>query len=195
MSLGSAPQREASPRAPSSAILWAMELLNRDTIVGAFARLDAELAARGVRAELFLVGGAVMCLVHQARPSTKDVDGWFTEPQAVRAAARAVADELNLPDDWLNDAAKGFVPPNAGYETWQALPNLTISTVDARTLLAMKCAAARTDVDSEDIRTLAKLLGLCSSEDVLRVVTSYFPEDRLPVRTRLLLEELFDDSP
>lgn len=169
-------------------------LLDRATIANAFARLDAELAARGVRAELFLVGGAVMCLVHHARPSTKDVDGWFTEPQVVRAAARAVAGELGLPDDWLNDAAKGFVPPNAGYERWQALPNLTISTVDTATLLAMKCAAARTDADAGDIRTLAGALGLTSTAQVLAVVTKYFPEDRLPVRSRLLLEELFDDG-
>lgn len=171
-----------------------MTLLPREAIINALERLDAQLSARGVRAELFLVGGAVMCLVHKARPSTKDVDGWFTEPQAVRAAARAVADDLQLPEDWLNDAAKGFVPQNAGYETWQALPNLTISTVDARTLLAMKCAAARSDVDAADIRTLASLLGLRASDDVLRVVLEYFPEDRLPVRVRLLLQEMFDEG-
>ena len=169
-------------------------LLDRPTIVHAFGRLDAQLAARGVRAELFLVGGAVMCVVHQARPSTKDVDGWFTEPQVVRAAARVVAGELGLPEDWLNDAAKGFVPPNAGYERWQALPNLTISHVDTETLLAMKCAASRTDADAEDIRTLAGLLGLSSSAKILDIVTRYFPEERLPVRARLLLEEMFDDG-
>jgi len=175
-------------------MLGAMALLDRDTILKAFRQLDEQLGARNARAELFLVGGAVMCLVHQARPSTKDVDGWFTEPQAVRAAARTVAEDLGLPEDWLNDAAKGFVPVNAGYETWQSWPNLTISTVDARTLLAMKCAASRTEVDASDIRTLAKLLGLRSSEEVLRVVIEYFPEDRLPIRTRLLVEEMFDDG-
>jgi hypothetical protein len=169
-------------------------LLDRATLVRAFDQLDAELSARGVRAELFLVGGAVMCLVHHARPSTKDVDGWFTEPQAVRAAARVVADELGLPEDWLNDAAKGFVPPNAGYERWQALSNLTISTVDTETLLAMKCAASRTDVDAADIKTLAGLLGLASPQAILGVVSRYFPEERLPVRVRLLLEEMFDDG-
>ena len=146
-------------------------LLDRPTILRAFEHLDAELASAGIRAELFLVGGAVMCLVHQARPSTKDVDGWFTEPQAVRLAARTVADELGLPEDWLNDAAKGFVPPNAGYERWQVFPNLTISTVDTETLLAMKCAAARTDADAGDIRTLAGLLGLSSSEYTERIST------------------------
>jgi len=29
-----------------------------------------------------------MCVALDARPSTKHVDGWFTEPQVVRAAAR-----------------------------------------------------------------------------------------------------------
>ncbi len=171
-----------------------MTLLTRDGIIQALERLDAELSRRGVRAELFLVGGAVMCLVHNARPSTQDVDAWFTEPQVVREAVRAVATDLDLPEDWLNDAAKGFVPQNAGYETWQVLPHLTISTVDARTLLAMKCAAARGEVDAADIRILTRLLGLTTSDEVLRVVLEYFPPERLPVRVRLLLEEMFDEG-
>jgi hypothetical protein len=129
-----------------------------------------------------------MCLVHRARPATKDVDGWFTEPGVVRAAAREVAEELGLPEDWLNDAAKGYVPANAGYETWQALEHLTVSAADAPTLLAMKCAAARTAEDASDIEFLVRL----PSAEVLGVVARYFPEDQLPVRSRLLLEELLD---
>ena len=165
--------------------------LERDQIRTAFEHLDQQLGRRGVRAECYVVGGAVLCVALNARPSTKDVDAWFSEPAAVRAAAAVVAEELDLPADWLNDAAKAFVPANAGFERWLALPNLDISVADARTLLAMKCAAARTQEDTGDIQFLAAHLGLDKAAEVLSVVLAYYPEERLPLRARLLLEELF----
>src|SRR5450631_438045 len=116
-----------------------METLDAARIGEAFTRLNQELSRRDLKVELYLVGGAVMCLALDARPATKDVDGWFTEPQVVRAAARAVAAAMGLPEDWLNDAAKGYVPAGAGFERWRALPNLDILVADDRTLLAMKC--------------------------------------------------------
>jgi len=116
-------------------------LLTSEQIVRAFDLLNDELARANERAEIYLVGGAVMCLVHHARPSTKDVDAWFSNPQAVRAAAAVVA--------------------------------------------------ARTNEDARDIRFLADHLHLTIAQAVLDVVLKFYPEDRLPVRTRLLIEEMF----
>lgn len=166
-------------------------LLDRSAIIAALSALDRELGTLGSVAELHLVGGAVMCLVHQARPATKDIDAWFQPGAVVRQAAARVAAELQLPDDWLNDAAKGFIPAGAGFESWGDFAHLKVATADARTLLAMKVAAARSDSDAEDIRFLAQLLGLTTSEAVLDVALSFFPAAQLPIRAQLLVEEMF----
>jgi hypothetical protein len=171
-----------------------VSVLTREQIAEALERLDRALARQGVRAELYLVGGAVICLALNARASTKDVDGWFTEPRAVRVAARQVAADMDLPEDWLNDAAKAFIPDGAVFERWQSFDHLDVSVADEQTLLAMKCAAARTEEDSADVRLLAKRLGLKSASEVLNVVVQFYPIDRLPVRSQLLVEELFDDG-
>lgn len=170
-----------------------MDRLTSAQIETAFEALDAELARSGTKAEVFVVGGAVMCIALRARTSTKDVDAWFAPAPAVRAAARAVAEAMGLPEDWLNDAAKAFLPEHPVFERWRRWENLEVSVADERTLLAMKCAAARTAEDADDIRFLAENLGLSSAGAVLDVVLAFFPADRLPVRTRLLLEEMFDE--
>ncbi|HEY0838922.1 MAG TPA: hypothetical protein VGD74_01925 [Vulgatibacter sp.] len=171
-----------------------METLDRETILAALERLDAELDRRDSHAEIFLVGGAVMCLAFDARTSTKDLDGWFTEPQVVREAARQVAEDMNLPSDWLNDAAKAFVPERAAFEKWKTFSRLEVSVADEATMLAMKCAAARTAEDLGDIRFLIRRLDLRSADEVLGLVLKFYPASRLPVRTRFMIEEVFDDG-
>jgi hypothetical protein len=69
-----------------------------------------ELAAKGQKGKILLVGGAVMILIVGNRNSTRDIDGSFEDgAQAIREAVSHIAVREGLPTDWLNDGAKGFL--------------------------------------------------------------------------------------
>ena len=119
-----------------------MEYSKRD-IERLFERLNDELARRVITGEVYVVGGAVMCLVFDARPSTRDIDAYFRPAMEVRAAARAVAAASGLPGDWLNDAVKGYLSNKEDFHPYLDLSNLRVLTASPEYLLAMKCLAMR----------------------------------------------------
>jgi hypothetical protein len=51
--------------------------LGRRTSARSWDELSAELAARGARAELFLVGGAALAVAYGATRATRDLDAVF----------------------------------------------------------------------------------------------------------------------
>ena len=83
-------------------------MLTAARISGLLDALNAELAIDEVRGEIYLAGGAVMCLVFRAREATKDIDAVLVPATALRKAAETVGNREGLPADWLNDAVKGF---------------------------------------------------------------------------------------
>lgn len=167
--------------------------LTREDMLRLFELLDAELAAEGATGELYLVGGAVMCLALKARDATRDVDALFRPTRVVRQAARRVAARADVAEDWLNDAVKGFLGSRGEYDPFLDLDHLKVFVARPAYLLAMKCAAMRLGEefhDVEDVRYLLRWLDLTTVEEALAVVTRYFDEERLPAKTRLALEEL-----
>jgi hypothetical protein len=134
-----------------------MALLSANDIKKALTRLGELASDQGLKLQIALVGGAVMALAYQARESTRDVDAiFFTPPDAtlIRQLAMQVALEMNLPEDWLNDGAKGFIRgldlgqmliSTHGIEVWQVSP---------LQLLAMKLSAWRDDTDISDAKRL-----------------------------------------
>lgn len=169
-----------------------MSMLDRDAILTALRALDEELGSRAVRANLFIVGGAAMAIAYDARRSTADVDAVFAPTTEVREAARAVADRLELAEDWLNDGAKAFM---AGEDPDRITvfegASLQVAAGSPRYLLAMKLLAARVERDQDDIRTLYRLCGFTTAAQGLALVTATYPEHVIPPRTRLMLEEMF----
>ncbi len=180
----------------------AASTLNRETIVRGLQLLSDELGTQGVIGEVCLFGGAVMVLAFTARLTTKDVDAVFQPAQTVRDLARGIAEELRLPTDWLNDGVKGFI--SARHETISGnLPqfaHLRLTMPVPQYLLAMKCMAARLGgtagepSDVADIVFLVRHLKLQSAKEVLEWVGCYYPANRIPVKTRYLVEGLFDEG-
>jgi len=130
--------------------------LSADDIKRAFAALSEELARHRQQAEIVVVGGAALVLLFSARESTKDVDAYFVRPEAsvLRNAAEAVADRLDMPGDWLNDAAKGYLVGVTTGDLLYESQALTVRAASIAQLLAMKLAAWRDAIDRDDARLL-----------------------------------------
>jgi predicted nucleotidyltransferase len=169
-------------------------LLDRKSIEEAFRRLGERLARRGVVADVYVFGGAAMALAYDARRATRDIDAVFQPHGIVLDEARAVAGELGLPTWWLNEQASVYVAPGGDAAAPRVFDHagLRVSAASPEHLLAMKVLAARRR-DAEDIRFLVKHLRLSSTENVLAVCAQVFPDEEVPARARLVLEDVFDD--
>ena len=166
-------------------------MLNSETILRLFTALNDELRGAGARGEIGICGGAVMCLVFKARESTKDVDAVFLPTQEIRHASKLVADKLGVPEDWLNDAAKGYFLSQPPVHDVVELSNLRVWAPQADYMLAMKCVSARFDShDLDDTKFLLAHLGIRSVEEASRIVEQYYPRKVIPAKTQFLLEEL-----
>lgn len=169
-------------------------LLDRKAIEESFRRLGERLARRGVVADIYVFGGAAMALAYDARRATRDIDAVFQPHGAVLEEAHAVADELGLPAWWLNEQASVYVAPGGDAAAPRVFdhPGLRVSAASPEHLLAMKVLAARRR-DAEDIRFLVEHLHLSSAAEVLALCTEVFPEEEVPARARLVLEDVFGD--
>jgi len=169
-------------------------LLDRDSIAEAFRRLGDRLARRGLVADVYVFGGAAMALAYDARRATRDIDAVFEPHGVVLEEARAVADDLGLPRWWLNEQASSYVAVGGDPAAPRVFdhPGLRVSAASPEHLLAMKVLAARRR-DAEDIRFLVKHLQFATAEEVLALCVEIFPDEEVPPRARLVLEDVFGD--
>lgn len=128
--------------------------------------LDSHLASS---CDVVLIGGAAMILHFGATRATRDVDvlfirGDFSE---LRRAIKAVAREYDVPDDWMNDSAKGFVDVLAPDFSERLVPleinfkQLHLFALGVADQAAMKIVALR----EQDLEDLELLLARMSADD------------------------------
>lgn len=167
--------------------------LSRDDILRLLHALNDELAAAGVKGQVNLAGGAVMCLAFDARASTRDVDASFEPSVAVLDAASKVAARQGVRDTWLNDAVKGYMSDRGSFTPFLELSHLKIFCASAEYMLAMKCLAMRIGEgfhDEEDVRYLLRNLGIVRYDDAAEILARYYALEDYPETARLALREL-----
>lgn len=158
-----------------------------------FSLLNEELGKTGTEGELFVVGGAVMCLAYAARASTQDVDALFRPARQVREAAARAAARAGVPADWLNDGVKGLLSDRGEFSPFLELDHLRVMLAQPEYLLAMKSLSLRLAAefhDEDDIRYLLRHLNIETYEQSVEVITRFYPLDRFPQKTLYALAEL-----
>lgn len=170
-------------------------MLTTAAIKALFERINRELKNRSERGEIGIVGGAVMCLVYNARAATRDVDAIFEPAKIIREIAASIAEEEGLPHDWLNDAAKGFLQPGFGRQKVLELSHLSVWAPEPKYMLAMKCLSARWDSsDRDDVIFLIKLIKIKKPNEVFKIIEDYYPKKVIPPKTQFFIEEILADG-
>lgn len=155
--------------------------------------LNDELRLMDIKGEVSLFGGAVMCLVYDARAATKDVDAIFKPTSEIRKAIKIVAERHNLHNDWMSDAVKGYWAEHQERILFD-LSDLKVFVPEPDYLLAMKALAARAGTyDREDVKELIEILDIKSAEEVLDIVEKYYPKNQIKPQTQYFIEELFQE--
>jgi predicted nucleotidyltransferase len=168
--------------------------LSATEIRSALAALSEELESATQQAEIIVVGGAALVLLFHAREATKDVDAVFVRPEAsqIRDAAARVAIRMDLPSDWLNDGAKGYLVGLSTGDVLYESRSLVAHAASTPQLLAMKLAAWRDAIDRADAEILlAQLPG--NADDIWAQIKVFVPPHQLD-KASYAFEDLWESS-
>jgi hypothetical protein len=182
-------------------------VFNRQSLEHALDMLGRLAYAEGKTLEIAIYGGSALMLTYDWRLATKDVDAVFeADKQTIRRLAKEIAEENDWDPNWLNDGVKGFLSVVDGSPQAKRLlrtypsedaPGLRVLVANPAYLFAMKCRAMRIggveeSDDIDDIKRLAREIGLTSAQSALDLVTAFYPDRVIEPRTLFGLEEIFD---
>jgi hypothetical protein len=172
---------------------------DRAALERALEELGRRAHAEGKTIEIAIYGGSALMLLFDWRLATRDVDAVFEADRA---------QEHGWDEGWLNDGVKGFLSAADSdadakrlFRTYpsEAEPGLRVMVANPRYLFAMKCRAMRiggveASTDVEDIRGLARELGISDAAEAIDLVTAFYPGHRLGPKVQFGLEEIFSGA-
>lgn len=169
-------------------------MLTKNDIERFLREISDEMAKRDISGEIVFCGGAVMTMVYEARPATKDVDGLFAPTGSIDEIARAIAAREGLEVDWLNDVARGLIDTSRmEFIVIREYGNLTVRMPDAEAMLAMNLTSARlVGKDQADALFFMRYLEIGSEEQLFDIIERNTAPQRLTPMARFFTIELFE---
>jgi len=184
------------------------KLLDRETIERAFRLMGEYLLDRKVLGEIAIYGGSAILFQFDWRKASRDVDARVTSERShglvIDAAANA-ATQLGLPRSWLSENVAMYARRGEGEADRISLGlypsperfGLRVTAAKPSYILAMKLKALERatidDRDYEDAINLGIECGVSSMDELREVFRKFFPDEDLPPRAALRLEELASD--
>ena len=173
--------------------------MSRDDLTERLEELGRRLDGKGLTGRILLTGGAAMCLVHESRAMTQDIDALFEPKDEIVAIASEMALEHGWPENWFNDSVSGFIGSDPPRDFFKRLPGLEVFAVSPEYLLAMKLAASRlvenSGRDMDDIHFLGRKLGYTAPGRFYETYERYFKKENLPRDAHFIISEFFNPDP
>lgn len=154
---------------------------SREDIESLLEALAHRLTSNGCAASIYIVGGVAIALrgISDER-RTGDIDALMVPEDRVLEAARAIAQERGIRPNWLNSAARPYVPPAPpGMVDDATSPGLAVRIAPVEHLLAMKILAARGRRDTQDIIELARRAHVSTADELTALVCDIYGEDAI----------------
>ncbi len=176
-------------------------MITKEQLKNALNRLNELLRERGVTIELTVVGGAISVLLFENRFSTKDVDAIYPvgKEKLMTKLIKAVSDELNLPDDWMNSSVEFFGVQTKSKTVVFKQESLILYAAEWEEMLGMKLSGAfRGNKDIDDAKEILKRIGNQGKAETLKKVIKYknftpeIPDDTIRKRFDLIWGKAFD---
>lgn len=174
-------------------------LMDREELLEIFDYLNKQLAENQLVLELTVYGGAIMTLVYDNRPATKDIDCVFSSSNEdlLNNILELTKFTFNLPTKWINEDIKEPLKSllREDKETFRLYSNLRILKPIPEQLLAMKVLAARAEPSKDfiDAYILCKDLNIETKEELFNVCSKYIPLNLIGERQMKFIQYLGRD--
>ena len=168
--------------------------LTRARLLELFDRVNEKLRQADQHAEVYIVGGAMMALAHDAQRVTDDVDSHIRRGRdAVNRAVAEIAGEVGLSKYWLNEAVTlRHLPedPDRGERRVYTNTHLTIDGASTRRMIAMKLHAGRSP-DLADLDILLEAAGVTTRREAERLHELTYGSEPMAAEADLYLIERY----